>query len=445
MQITVEKIVYPGRSLGRGEDGIATFTEGGLAGEIVELDIYKKKKSFKEGRITGVLRSSPLRISPRCPSFGHCGGCSFQHTGYEHQVEIKEGYVKEQLNPLDIAVSPLVKSPEEWGYRNKMEFSFFEQDGELKVGLHKKGAFNRYFSVPPCFISDRDFLPVIESVLTFARDSRLPAYDLKTHQGFYRHLVLRKGRRTGQLLVNLVTNRRDGIADDLLNPLVDCLKEKVTSFYWTKNSRASDAVIAEEPVLLWGWEMIEEQMLIKGRVYTFVISPFSFFQTNTLGAERLYETVVDMLNGGKEDRVLDLYCGTGTISLMLAPYVQEVLGVEQLPDAIENAEANKKRNGIENVSFETGTVEKWIKHSAKPDVNCLVLDPPRSGVSNRVIDFIGQSQPERIVYVSCNPATLARDLKGITEKVSYRIEKAIPLDMFPQTYHVEMVVSLRRM
>jgi tRNA/tmRNA/rRNA uracil-C5-methylase (TrmA/RlmC/RlmD family) len=130
---------------------------------------------------------------------------------------------------------------------------------------------------------------------------------------------------------------------------------------------------------------------------------------------------------------------------MLAPYVKEVLGVEQLPDAIENAEVNKKRNGIENVSFETGTVEKWIKHSAKPDVNCLVLDPPRSGVSNKVIDFIGQSQPERIVYVSCNPATLARDLKGITEKVSYRIEKAIPLDMFPQTYHVEVVVSLRRM
>jgi len=185
-------------------------------------------------------------------------------------------------------------------------------------------------------------------------------------------------------------------------------------------------------------------MLIKGRVYTFVISPFSFFQTNTLGAEKLYETVVDLLNGGKEDRVLDLYCGTGTIGMVLAPYVKEVLGVEQLPDAIENAEVNKKRNGIENVSFETGTVEKWIKHGAKPDVNCLVLDPPRSGVSNRVIDFIEQSQPERIVYVSCNPATLARDLKGITEKVSYRIERVVPLDMFPQTYHVEVVVSLRR-
>jgi 23S rRNA (uracil1939-C5)-methyltransferase len=152
-----------------------------------------------------------------------------------------------------------------------------------------------------------------------------------------------------------------------------------------------------------------------------------------------------MLNGGKEDRVLDLYCGTGTISLMLAPYLQEVLGVEQLPDAIENAEVNKKRNGIENVSFETGTVEKWIKHGTKPDFNCLVLDPPRSGISNKVIDFIGAKKPEKIVYVSCNPSTLARDLKGITEKVGYTIDRAIPLDMFPQTYHVEVVVSLRRM
>jgi 23S rRNA (uracil-5-)-methyltransferase RumA len=444
MQITIEKIVYPGRSICRGEDGIAIFTDGGLAGEIVELEITKKKRSFKEGRLTGIIKSSPLRISPKCPSFGHCGGCTFQHTSYENQIQIKEGYIKELLKPLDIAVAPLVKSPEEWEYRNKMEFSFFQQNGELMVGLHKKGEFDRYFSVPPCFIADRDFLPLIESVLAFARDSQLPAYDLKTHEGFYRHLVLRKGKRSGQILVNLVTNKRRDISADFFAPLVNSLKDRVTSFYWTMNSRISDAVIADEPVLVWGREMIEEQMQIKGREYTFAISPFSFFQTNTLGAEKLYETVIDALNRGTDDRVLDLYCGTGTIGITLTPYVKEVLGVEQLPDAVEDAENNRKRNRIENVSFEAGSVEKWVRHRAKPDFNCLVLDPPRSGVSNRVIDFIETWKPERIVYVSCNPATLIRDLKGIREKVQYRIGRVIPLDMFPQTYHVEVVVSLRR-
>ena len=444
MQITIEKIVYPGRSLGRGEDGIATFTDGALAGEIVELDVYKKKKSFKEGRITGIIESSPLRIPPRCPSFGHCGGCTFQHTNYEDQVQIKEGYVGELFNPFNIPISSLIRSPQEWGYRNKMEFSFFHQDGELMVGLHKKGKFNHFFSVPPCFIADEEILPVIESVMAFARASQLPAYDQKQHEGFYRHLVFRKGKRTGHLLVNLVTNRWEGISQNFFKLLVDSLKERVTSFYWTKNSRTSDAVIADEPLLLWGREMIEEKMQIKGREYTFGISPFSFFQTNTLAAERLYETVLDVLVGGAETRVLDLYCGTGTISLILAPYVQGVLGVEQLPEAVEDAEENKKRNRIENVSFVAGSVEKWIKHGTKPDFNCLVLDPPRSGISNKVIDFIEAMRPERIVYVSCNPATIVRDLKGIIEKVSYQIDRVIPIDMFPQTYHVEVVVVLKR-
>jgi 23S rRNA (uracil-5-)-methyltransferase RumA len=445
MQITIEKIVYPGRSLGRGEDGIATFTDGALAGEVVELDVYRNKKNFREGKITDIIESSLQRIAPRCPSFGYCGGCTFQHTGYENQVLIKEGYVKELLQPLDIPISSLIRSPEEWGYRNKMEFSFFHQDSALMLGLHRKGQYNQFFSVPPCFIADPDFLPVIEPILTFARNSGLPAYNLKTHEGFYRHLVLRKGKKTGHLLMNLVTHKREGISRDFFKPLLDCLKDKLTSFYWTVNSRASDAVIADEPILLWGREMIEEQMQIKRREDTFSISTFSFFQTNTLGAERLYETVLDIFDSGPETYVLDLYCGTGTISLILAPYVKHVLGVEQLPGAVEDAEKNKKRNGIGNVSFVAESVEKWIKHGTKHDFACLVLDPPRSGISNRVIDFVEKTQPEQIVYVSCNPATLVRDLKGITEKVPYRIDKAIPLDLFPQTYHVEVVVGLKKM
>jgi 23S rRNA (uracil1939-C5)-methyltransferase len=444
MLIKIGKIVYPGKSLGRCEDGLAAFTEGALPGETVELQVTKAKKSFREGFVTRIVEPSPLRISPRCPSFGKCGGCSFQHVEYRQQLELKQGYVQELLAPFGAPIAPVVESPEPWAYRNKMEFSFFDDGGRPDLGLHVKGAFNRYFPVPPCFIADADLVGVMEDVLAFARESGLGSYDKKLHAGFYRHLVLRKAKRTGQVLVNLVTNRADNVAEPFFAPLAARLGTKVASLFWTVNGSLSDAVVAEEVHLLAGQEQIEEQLCIKGRTFRFAISPFSFFQTNTLGTEKLYETVIDLFAGTGDDRLLDLYCGTGTIGIVLAPFVQRVLGVEQVPQAVENARVNGRLNGIGNITFAVGSVEKWIKTGETVDANALVIDPPRGGISGKVVQFILRTQPEKIIYVSCNPSTLARDLKEILAPGGYRLTQIAPVDMFPQTYHIETVAALRR-
>jgi 23S rRNA (uracil-5-)-methyltransferase RumA len=444
MRIKVEKIVYPGKALGRGEDGIAVFTDNALPGEEVEVTVLKSKKSFREARTTAIITASPKRIISQCPSFGNCGGCSLQQTSYEEQLAIKESYIQQLLSRFEAPTSPIIRSPGEWGYRNKMEFSFYRAPEGPTAGLHQKGEFDRYFAVPPCGIADPDFLPVTEKVVAFARQSGQEVYDKRTHQGFYRHLVLRKGKKTGQLLVNLVTGRIPGIDASFFAPLIEELKSSVTSLYWTVNASISDAVKADELHLLCGKELIEEKLEVRDRCFSFNISPFSFFQTNTLATEILYRTAIDLLAPEADDVVLDLYCGTGTIGITVSPFVKEVVGVEQVEAAVKDAEVNKQKNGRENVSFIAGSVEKWIKHAEKPPFNALILDPPRGGLSNKVIDFIGKTLPARIVYVSCNPATLARDLAEIIARAGYRIERIVPVDMFPQTYHVETVVRLTK-
>lgn len=444
MRINIEKIVYPGKSLGRCEDGLAAFTEGALPGETVDIEVTRDKKTFREGKLLNVIEPSAVRCAPECPSFGHCGGCSLQYADYAQQLEIKAACVRELLSQFGVPVEPIVASPAVWGYRNKMEFSFFDEGGVVSLGLHRKGEFNRYFPVPPCHIADPDFLPLIDAVVAFARGSGLPCYDKKRHAGFYRHLVVRKAQRTGQMLVNLVTNRQENTDVDYFAPLVQRLASRVSSFFWTINGSLSDAVVADEVHLLSGKEHIEEHLVVEGREYAFAISPFSFFQTNTLATEKLYEIVAQLFGGTKTDRLLDLYCGTGTIGIMLSSYVGSVAGVEQVPAAVENAANNSRLNGIANISFEAGSVEKWTKHRQPGDFNALVLDPPRGGISGKVVDFIARTAPEKIVYVSCNPSTLARDLKEIIEKGRYAIGRIMPVDMFPQTYHIETVVTLTK-
>ncbi|MGA2090364.1 MAG: 23S rRNA (uracil(1939)-C(5))-methyltransferase RlmD [Endomicrobiales bacterium] len=453
MKLTVNKIVYPGRSLAVGDDGIVVFSDGALPGECIDVTITKNKKSYKEASLLSIDQPSSDRIVPRCPSFGVCGGCTFQHTTYANQLKIKDAYVRELLSPWVSSIEPLIASPEEWHYRNKMEFSFFDGSGHLSpdtpvksavsLGLHQRNEFNRYFPVPPCFICDGDFLPVIEDVVRFARTSGLGVYDKRKHSGFFRHLVVRKSKRGNQVLINLVTNMGHDINAGFFEPLLTVLPANVASVYWTQNGGISDAVNVDLLTLLRGNTFIEEKLEVRGRTYSFVVSPFSFFQTNTLGTEKLYETVLAFLEPASTDRVLDLYCGTGTIGIVLAPYVNRVMGVEQVESAVENARENARRNGIENISFATGSVERWIKKESIPDCNALVVDPPRGGLSNKVIDFIEKCNPEKIVYVSCNPATLARDLTLITAR-GYGVNRVVPVDMFPQTYHVEIVVSLRK-
>jgi 23S rRNA (uracil1939-C5)-methyltransferase len=376
VKLTIDKIVYPGRSLAVGDDGIVVFSDGALPGEHIDVTVTKNKKTYKEAALQSIDQPSPDRIVPRCPSFGACGGCTFQHTTYANQLRIKDAYVREILASWVSAIEPLIPSPEEWHYRNKMEFSFFDGSGHLSpdtpvksavsLGLHRRNEFNRYFPVPPCFICDSDFLPVIEEIVRFARASGQGVYDKRIHAGFFRHLVIRKSKRGNQVLINLVTNKSPDLPPGFFEPLLTALPASVASVYWTQNGGVSDAVNVDLLTLLRGTPAIEEVLTVKDRRYAFVVSPFSFFQTNTLGTEKLYDTVLAFLEPASTDRVLDLYCGTGTIGIVLAPSVRQVTGVEQVESAVENARENARRNGIENISFAAGSVERWIKKRRHP-------------------------------------------------------------------------------
>ena len=441
--VKAEKIVFPGNVLCRCDDGIALFCEGLLPGETAEIFVTKDKKSFREGKVEKILSVSDLRKNPQCISFGKCGGCSFQHTDYDTQIRIKTECVKELLEFTGVSIPAALESPVQWNYRNKMEFSFFDNNGNLDMGLHQKGSFYRYTAIPPCLIAHNDIEKTASAVKNFCVKTGLKAYNNKSHEGFFRHLVLRKGINTGDLSVNIVTNKTETIKNDFWHELVEELKNSVSSIYWTHNSKFSDAVNSEISSLLYGSENITDSLTVYDKTIKYSIAPFSFFQTNTKAAEILYGAVIKSLAPQKTDEVLDMYCGTGAIGLCIAPHVKHVTGVEQSEESIKNARFNAAFNNITNVSFTASTAENWIKQNSQK-FNAVIIDPPRMGLTQSVIDHLIEINPEKIIYVSCNPSTLARDLKIILEKSVYKIKEIIPVDMFPQTYHIESVVLMTK-
>ncbi|MFA7074350.1 MAG: 23S rRNA (uracil(1939)-C(5))-methyltransferase RlmD [Endomicrobiaceae bacterium] len=441
IKVKAEKIVFPGNVLCRCDDGIALFCENLLPDEEAEVLVIKDKKTFREGRLQKILLKSPSRLDPKCSAFGKCGGCSFQHSGYKNQIEYKTAYLKELLNFINIEIPDTEKSPSEWNYRNKMEFSFFNDNDILNLGLHCKGSFYKYSSVPPCYIAHEDILKAAETVKDFALKSNLKAYHNKSHEGFYRHLVLRKGVNTGDLLINIVTNKDENIGINFWDELIKNLSSFSSSIYWTVNSRLSDAVNSDSTVLLYGKEDITEDLTVGNKTFHFSIAPFSFFQTNTKGTEVLYNKILEFLKPQKKDTLLDMYCGTGTIGICMAPHVKNVIAVEQSEDSIKSAKNNAQHNGIYNAEFFASTAEDWVKQNII-NFSSIIIDPPRMGLTQSVIDHLLFLNPEKIVYVSCNPSTLARDLKIIEASGKYSIKKVSSVDMFPQTYHVETIVLL---
>ena len=445
MPIRTEKLVYPGKCIAHDENGRTVFIDGALPGESVEIAAWRKHKGITEARVGTVVEAAQERIAARCPSFGVCGGCSFQHVSYEDQLRFKRAYTQEILTPLGITLEDIIPSPDPWHYRNKMELSFGGTGDSLILGLHQKGRFDEYIRVPPCFIADADFLPIIEQIERFARDSHLPALDATARTGFWRHVVLRKGKNTGQIMVLLVTTALEGDASDFWDPLLAALPD-VHSIHWVVNTSRSDAVIAEAVHHLRGEATIEERLTVGGKTFRFSISPFSFFQTNTAGAERLYDTVLQYASPKSDERLLDLFCGTGSIGICMTPYVKDVHGVEIVSEAIEQARGNARLNTVHNATFEAIAAEKWIRSSAQTlgsiPYDTIIVDPPRGGLHPKVAQYLSDSAAKTIVYVSCNPTTLARDLKTILADRKFVVEKAVAVDMFPQTYHVEVVVRL---
>ena len=419
--------------------------KGGITGQKVKAIVKKARSEKAEVKLLEVVENSPIETEEVCAHFGQCGGCSILSVPYEKQLEIKAEQVLKLFEEQDISGFEFLGiegSPDERVYRNKMEYTFGDEvkGGPLTLGMHKKGRHLDIITVDDCRLVDEDFIKVLTSTVEYFEQKNLPYYRINSHQGFLRNLVVRKGVNTNQLMVNIVTTTQEDFdmteyKDMILNLDTDA---KVVSILHTINDGLADVVNCDELKVLYGRDYIEEIVL----GLRFKISPFSFFQTNTKGAEKLY-TIAREFVGDHEGKVLfDLYSGTGTIGQVMASAAKQVYGIELIEEAVVAANQNAKLNGLDNCEFIAGDVAKVVKNlEAKPDL--IVVDPPRPGVHKDAIRDISGFGANEIVYISCNPRTLVLDLKGF-EAYGYKVEKVKLMDMFPNTPHVETVCLMSR-
>ncbi len=419
--------------------------KGGITGQKVKAIVKKARSEKAEVKLLEVVENSPIETEEVCAHFGQCGGCSILSVPYEKQLEIKAEQVLKLFEEQDISGFEFLGiegSPDERVYRNKMEYTFGDEvkGGPLTLGMHKKGRHLDIITVDDCRLVDEDFIKVLTSTVEYFEQKNLPYYRINSHQGFLRNLVVRKGVNTNQLMVNIVTTTQEDFDMTEYKDMILNLgtKAEVVSILHTINDGLADAVNCDELRVLHGRDYIEEVVL----GLRFKISPFSFFQTNTKGAEKLY-TIAREFVGDHEGKVLfDLYSGTGTIGQVMASAAKQVYGIELIEEAVVAANQNAKLNGLDNCEFIAGDVAKVVKNlEAKPDL--IVVDPPRPGVHKDAIRDISGFGANEIVYISCNPRTLVLDLKGF-EAYGYKVEKVKLMDMFPNTPHVETVCLMSR-
>lgn len=456
---TIETIEFPNK-------GILTYKEedreykvvikGTLPGQKVRFQLSKKHSGKCEGRLVEVLEPSELEDrEPLCPHYEVCGGCSYQNMNYETQLKLKGDMVKYIIDQVcsDYEYEGILGSPMEVGYRNKMEFSFGDEykDGPLALGLHKKGSFYDIVTVDECQIVQSDYNMILRIVLDFFKDRDIPYYHKMRHTGYLRHLVVRRAIKTGEILIHLVTTSTYAECGESKKTseeeLLGQMKEKllaadyfgsVAGILHTYNDSLADVVQSDRTDVLYGRDYITEKIL----GLEFKISAFSFFQTNSLGAEVLYSKAREYVGETKDKVVFDLYSGTGTIAQMLAAVAQKVIGVEIVEEAVEAAKQNAALNGLENCEFIAGDVLKVIDEiEEKPDL--IVLDPPRDGIHPKALEKIIDFGVDKLVYISCKPTSLARDLVILQER-GYKVDRVCAIDQFPMTVHVETVVGLHR-
>ena len=436
------KTEFPNKGTFICEDQKVTV-KGVIDGQTIKGQVTKKRKSGCVVRLLDVLEKSPLEdAKPVCPHFGICGGCFYQTVSYENQLKIKEGMVRDLLKDYvnDDIWEEIKGSPKVHGYRNKMEFSFGDEvkDGPLALGMHKKNTFHDIVNITDCQIVDNDYNLIVKCALNIAQQMELPFYHKMRHEGYFRHLVVRRAESSGDILVNIVTTSQ---VEADLTKLRDALLElplsgKIIGILHTTNDSLADVVQADKIDILYGQDYFYEEIL----GLKFKISPFSFFQTNTLGAEILYKTARDFVGETKDKVIFDLYSGTGTIAQMLAPVAKKVVGVEIVEEAVEAAKVNAELNGLDNCEFIAGDVLKVVDElEDKPDF--IVLDPPRDGIHPKAIQKIIDFGVEQMVYISCKPTSLARDLE-VFEAAGYKVKRATAVDQFPNTVHIETVVLL---
>lgn len=456
---TVERVDFPNKGIAVTDDGERVIVKNTIPGQKVEFVVNKVKHQRAEGRLMEVIEKSPLETEEPCPHFGMCGGCTYQTVPYEKQLDMKLTQVKKLISDAigtekesGYEFIGIHGSPKKSEYRNKMEFSFGDEykDGPLALGMHKRGSFYDLVTVSDCQIVDEDFRTILKVTLDYFSKNNIPYFHRATHKGYLRHLLVRKATKTGEIIVDLVTSTQtEGFNEEEL--LAGFRYELLTRHYdgifkgvlHTKNDSVADVVKNEGTEVLYGDSYFYEELL----GLKFKITPFSFFQTNSLGAEVLYETAREFILGDDKDSlngktVYDLYSGTGTIAQLMAPVCKEVVGVEIVEEAVCAAKENAALNGLDNCKFIAGDVLKVLDEiEEKPDY--IILDPPRDGIHPKAIGKIIEYGVENMVYISCKPTSLARDLQIFMDR-GYRVEKICCVDMFPNTYHVETVVLLSK-
>lgn len=448
-------VAAEGKSLGRWND-LVTFIPYGAPGDIADVKITRKKHNFAEGTIVKMVTPSPLRVEPVCEHFGLCGGCKWQHLPYDYQLKCKQQQVVDALQRIGKVEMPpintILGSEHTLHYRNKLEFTCSnrcwltaeqlatgEQFDRHAAGFHIPGAFDKVLDIKRCWLQDDLSNEIRLFVRQHAIDMGYSFYDIRNNAGFLRMMMVRIAS-TGEVMLVVVFGEDNKVA---VNEMMTAIKERfpqITSLMYVINLKVNDSLADQDIILFAGRDYIEEAM----EDLRFRVGPKSFYQTNSLQAYELYKVVRRMAALTGNEMVYDLYTGTGTIANFVARQARQVVGIEYVPEAIEDAKLNSRVNGIENTEFIAGDMkdvltDDFVAHHGRPEV--MIVDPPRAGMHEDVVKVILNAEPQRIVYVSCNPATQARDLSMLDAK--YRITEIQPVDMFPHTHHVENVVSLQ--
>lgn len=449
LNLKIDKLAFGGDGIAK-LDKFVVFVKDVVPGDEIEGEITKIKKNYCEAKVVNRIKSSKLRIKPKCKHVGVCGGCKMQSLMYEDQLKIKEDQVKDALQHIGgfkVEVSPIIGCKDPWFYRNKMEFSFGEdENGNFALGLHPAGKYYNVFNLEECFLQSTYCAFLADIVRNFAIKNKLKLYRNRENIGLLRSLYIREGKHTGEVMVNLATSGEDFPQWKEFKDLI--LKEsekffvgsKIASIYLTKIHVEKGKKTFLDEFLIYGNPSLTEYLYIGEQDFLqFQIGPQSFFQPNTLQAEVLYQEVLKAASLTGKELVFDLFCGTGTIGLFCAPGCERVIGVDSDKTAISNANQNAKLNNISNVVFFTDDISRALcRIREKPDI--IIVDPPRAGLAKKHLERIARFNAKKIVYVSCNPITLARDLKFLAEN-GYSVKNVQPVDMFPHTYHVEVVVE----
>jgi len=459
IEVEITNLAAGGKGIGR-NNGKVVFVEKGIPGQTVTVQLYKDHKDYSEGRVVALLANSPIYQEPRCSHFFYCGGCTLQQMKYEEQIKQKKQFVIDAFCRIggidDAPVKETIASPEQYYYRNKMEFSFSNkvwnvenskiQKDAFGLGLHLPGRYDTVINIIECFLQSEVSNKILLTVRELTKKSGLPVYDIQRHRGFWRFLIIREGKNTKECLVNLITNKCDDLQKTIVKEIVKNTIKKIpeiNSFFHAEHHGKSQAATWDSIRVLHGNDYISESI----GEHVFRINCETFFQTNSIQLENLYEQIKKAGNFTGDETVYDLYSGAGTIPVHISSMVKKVVGFEINSESVKGARINAKLNKVTNCHFLQGKVRALLKQKIEltrkfgsPDI--IISDPPRSGMEPKTIERVIKLSPGKIIYVSCNPATLARDVKLFAN--DYLLENVVPVDMFPHTAHIESVSTLIR-